>query len=136
MQGEVRFLCAHTHTLLLALHLAGPLGRPRPQILLLRTWSTAEPGCRLSCSHRGQREENQGRLLEMRSQALAGGSRRRGGGKSRRLEQVLTFRSHQSGDDDCLWKTDLEASRGKGGTRGWRKWCTEVVAPQSQTFEL
>ena len=38
---------ARTHTLLPALHLAGPLGRPRPQILL-RTYSIAEPGCRLS----------------------------------------------------------------------------------------
>lgn len=43
---------AHTHTHLLALHLAGPLGRPQPQILL-RTPSIAEPGCRL---HRVQWE--------------------------------------------------------------------------------
>jgi hypothetical protein len=118
MQGEVRFLCAHTRTLLLALHLAGPLGRPRPQILLLRTSSTAEPGCRLSRSHRGQQENERGRLLEMRSQVSRARSRRRGGGESKRLERVLTFRASQSGDDDCLWKTDLEESRGLGGTRG------------------
>jgi len=35
---------AHTHTLRRALHLAGPFG-PLPQIL--RTYSIAEPGCRL-----------------------------------------------------------------------------------------
>ena len=47
---------ARTHTLLLALHLAGPFG-PRPQILL-RTQSIAEPGCRLA---RYQLERQKGR---------------------------------------------------------------------------
>lgn len=36
---------AHTHILLLALHLAGPFG-PRPQMLLRTAW-IAEPDCRL-----------------------------------------------------------------------------------------
>lgn len=45
-EGSAVAAAVHTRTLLLALHLAGPLGRPRPQILL-RTASIAEPGCRL-----------------------------------------------------------------------------------------
>jgi hypothetical protein len=46
---EVQLVAAHTHTLLLALHLAGPFGGPQLQILL-RTLSIAEPGCRLLLS--------------------------------------------------------------------------------------
>ena len=104
---------AHTRTLLQALHWAGPWPQPQLQILL-RRYSTVEPGCRLRRDHQKEQEDmeasDNGPLDTVFSRNVVMSV------DACEQAEGLFLLGLGSGDADCSQRSNVdEASR--GGTR-------------------
>jgi hypothetical protein len=100
---------AHTHTLRRALHLAGPFG-PLPQIL--RTYSIAEPACRL----RGNSTGTTG--ASRRAPRIQRDVGRKMDGVNRRISKIVSKRHGAKG----------RADRGRRESEGGKEFADDYFA--------